>query len=227
MQMKDEQFVFLQDAREKKNIARSSRNRRTHNGRRGAVKFPSDYLTKKEWNAMNGEVKSYRINEPMTWHEFKALPDEIKITYIKAIRERFNPPDAQIARMLGGPQATFSKYVKDLGLMRGQGKTTGYNKRAFWDWVEISRAKTNAALEEIPVCPASEPLEDESKKALVKLKEAFKPFEHAVPCSGELAFNGNAEEALKTVTRMLGSASVKITIKWEALEEGAADIGRH
>lgn len=85
--MKDEEFLFHSDCHEKKVTARSARNTRTHNGKRGKVKFPSDYLTKKEIKAMSGEVKSYRLNEPMSWREFKAMPDDIKVTYIKLLRE--------------------------------------------------------------------------------------------------------------------------------------------
>ena len=60
--MKDEEYLFHQTCREQKNIARSARNKRTHNGKGGRVKFPSDYMTKKELQKMNGEVKSYRLN---------------------------------------------------------------------------------------------------------------------------------------------------------------------
>ena len=35
---------------------------------------------------MSGECKSYRLNSPMSWDEFKAMPDDIKITYIKLLR---------------------------------------------------------------------------------------------------------------------------------------------
>jgi len=53
----DEQWVMIKDSIDKKNIARSSHNKRSHCGKGGSVKFPSDYMTKKELKAMNGEVK--------------------------------------------------------------------------------------------------------------------------------------------------------------------------
>ena len=84
--MKDETYVFIQDVKEKKTTARSARHTRTHCGRGGRVRLPSDNLSKKELMKMSGECKSYRLNSPMSWDEFKAMPDDIKITYIKLLR---------------------------------------------------------------------------------------------------------------------------------------------
>lgn len=48
--MKDEEYLFVSDSRDKKITARSAGKRRTHNGKRGSVRFPSDHLTKKEFD---------------------------------------------------------------------------------------------------------------------------------------------------------------------------------
>ena len=80
--MDDEKFVFYEDVREKKTISRGSRYKRTHAGKGGRVKLPSDYLSNKELKAMNGEVKSYHLNSPMLWSEFKSMPDDIQVLYI-------------------------------------------------------------------------------------------------------------------------------------------------
>ncbi len=97
----DEQWVMIKDSIDKKNIARSSHNKRSHCGKGGSVKFPSDYMTKKELKAMNGEVKTYHLNDPMTWEEFKKLPDDIKIAYIKNLREKFEVPNKTLAESFG------------------------------------------------------------------------------------------------------------------------------
>ena len=54
--MTDEKYTFVTDVAEKKRIARGSFNKRTHNGKGGKVRFPSDYLSNKERNKMNGEI---------------------------------------------------------------------------------------------------------------------------------------------------------------------------
>ena len=85
----DEQYVMISDSIEKKKIARSSHNRKTHCGKGGRIKFPSDYLSKKELKAMNGDVKSYNLNRSMTWEEFRSMPQDLQIMYIKKLRNEF------------------------------------------------------------------------------------------------------------------------------------------
>ena len=114
--MKDETYAFISDVKEKKITARSARNTRTHCGKGGRVRLPSDNLSKKELMKMNGECKSYRLNSPMAWSEFKAMPDDIKITYIKLLREKFDVPDCELYKMFGCGKDSLSRYFKALGL---------------------------------------------------------------------------------------------------------------
>jgi len=78
----DEQRDFIADCKDKKRTARGSRNKRTHCGKSGGVKFPSDSLTKKQRQAMDCKVIAYNINEALTDEEFKKLPDDIKKLYV-------------------------------------------------------------------------------------------------------------------------------------------------
>lgn len=78
----DEQRDFIADCKDKKRTARGSRNKRTHCGKSGGVKFPSDSLTKKQRQAMDDKVIAYNINEALTDEEFKKLPDDIKKLYV-------------------------------------------------------------------------------------------------------------------------------------------------
>lgn len=119
---------FLDDVREKKNVSRSYRNKRTHCGKGGAVRLPSDKLTKKELQKMNGQCETYKLNQPMKWPEFLAMPLELQITYVKQLRKKFNVPDARIARMLCVSQCTFSQYVRKQGIAPG-----GRPRHTPWD----------------------------------------------------------------------------------------------
>lgn len=236
--MKDEKYVFISDVREKKTTARSARNQRTHNGKRGRVKLPSDYLTKKELKAMSGEVKSYRLNDPMKWKEFKSMPDDLKVTYIKLIRERYNPYDASISEMMGVHRVTFANEMKRLNL--GVGKHHG-GKRLFDEdgWLrwcmgipatndevsneQIIEPELVCECEELPqkfqdreytpIVFANEPIEDEDEG------QTSVALEKAIPCSGKMTFNGSAEAALRSILNLLGGANVHMCITWEALDE--------
>lgn len=153
--MNDEKYVFIQDVREKKNVARSARNKRTHCGKGGRVKLPSDYLSKRELNAMSGKCKSYRLNEPMLWKEFKSMPDDIKITYIKLIREKFDASDSALAEMFGVSGCPVSKEMKRLGIAVGKrNKNHKWNKDAFYAWVN-----------RVPVEKPVEPVEETQEVA--------------------------------------------------------------
>lgn len=118
--MPDEQYVMISDSIEKKKIAHSSHNRKTHCGKGGRVKFPSDYLSKKELKAMNGEVKSYNLNKPMTWEEFRSMPQDLQIMYIKKLRNEFGVPDSVLGKAMGVCKSSFSKAMKDLNLSLGK-----------------------------------------------------------------------------------------------------------
>jgi hypothetical protein len=223
--MKDETFLFHSDCRDKKNIARSARNKRTHNGKSGGVKFPSDYMTKKEIKAMSGEVKSYKLNEPMSWKEFKAMPDDIKVTYIKLLREKFIAFDSAIAEMMGINNCSFSQEMKRLGLNTGHRKTTKWDKEAFYAWAHGVPVK-----QEEPIADAErqdevtvKPVPEETIKPIGKLIPVYaehETFHYTIPKSGSAYYEGNITEVLNSVRMILGNANVKINIAWEMVEDG-------
>lgn len=133
--MKDETYAFISDVKEKKVTARSARNTRKHCGKGGRVRLPSDNLSKKELQKMNGECKSYRLNDPLTWQEFISMPDDLKVTYIKLLRQKYNVPDKYIAEMFGINKDYIHRKFKSLGLGR-EIKTSHpkWDKDGFYAW---------------------------------------------------------------------------------------------
>lgn len=86
---------------------------------------------------MNGDCKSYKLNSPMKWDEFKSMPDDIKITYVKLLRQKFNVPGKYIAMMLGTNAGYFSKEINRLGISEGKncrGRCTPWDKDGFYAW---------------------------------------------------------------------------------------------
>ena len=222
--MKDETYLFISDCRDKKNTARSARNKRTHNGKGGRVKFPSDYMTKKELKAMNGEVRSYRLKEPMSWKEFKAMPDDIKVTYIKLLREKYNVSDTNIGKMLGVAQCSIQREVTRLGIAQGCSRKKTWDKEGWLAWCNGVTLPPMTVEEEVIEEPVAEhevePVEEtEAEPVIAEKKERKFAICKAIPNTGNMVFEGKVEEVMNSVTALLGGAYVHISITWDVLDE--------
>lgn len=203
--MSDEQYQMVSDSREKKSIAASAHKQRSHCGRGGSVKFPSDFLSKKELKAMNGECVKYpSLKKPMTWNDFKSLPDDLKVEYVKYLRDSFNVPDKDIAAMFDVGTNTIFRWFKCLGLTKGVGsgnKTNNWDEEKFRAWLDG---------EDDSVEPTDIPVQsDVCEKTVCQV----------VPINGNMTFNCPANQALDTIKHYLGSANVSITVSWHVLEE--------
>lgn len=210
--MTDEKFVFIQDVKDKKITARSSHNRKTHAGKGGAVKFPSDYLSKKELKAMNSEVTTYRMNDPMLWREFKAMPDDIKVCYIKAIQQKYDAPVSAIAEMMGVHLSAVSKEMCRLKINTGKRGKRAWDKEGFLAWWK--GAPTTVCSEDKKDPATLGPVEDVCGTAPTSEIETPPVKRTATPCSGGMTFEGDVDAALDTLRLILGGASVRLTVRW-------------
>lgn len=132
--MTDEKYTFITDVAEKKRIARGAFNKRTHNGKGGKVRFPSDYLSNKERNKMNGEIKEYRMNSPITYVEFKKYPDDLKKKYIQRLRDMFDVSDTDIAAMMGVKAKTLNAALIKIDASGGRRGKRKADYVAFEKW---------------------------------------------------------------------------------------------
>ena len=126
--------MFYDECADRKRTARGAFNKRTHNGKRGGVKFPSDYLSKKEKNKMNGEIKVYKMNEPITYAEFKEYPDDLKKQYVNNLREKFDVSDTAIAEMMGINNRTLSRLLNIIHASGGRRGSRKADCEGFEKW---------------------------------------------------------------------------------------------
>ena len=246
--MPDEQYVMISDSIEKKNIARSSRCRKTHCGKGGRVKFPSDYKTKKELKAMNGDVKTYNLNKPMSWTEFKALPEDLKITYIKKLRNEFNAPDKNIAEMMGVTRSCFCKAIKELGLSRGSAvahesiKWDGTeDQKRFYSWCGFYQKSEEEIVDESVVeeeaketdiskefsdaygTPVVDGLDDGVRVNNTDIYNAASNSgskERVVPTGGRMSFDCKFEDAMNVLDSILNGNRVRLNVEWVIVNDG-------
>lgn len=220
----------MTDVRDKKITARSAFHKRTHTGKGGPVRFPSDYLSRKELNAMNSEVKYYNINNPMKWEDFKKMPDDIKAAYIKSLREKFSAYDTMIFEMLGIKQQIGSFELRRLGLGVGRsGRKPKPDKDAWFKW--LHGVKTEKSEEPDAITDDTEPESSEivvpgaafvsNNPCVITEKEPVKAL--AVPESGQLNFECNASMALQMVGQILQDECVRITVAWQRIESGVGN----
>lgn len=132
--MTDEKYTFIADVAEKKRTAKGAFNKRTHNGKGGKVRFPSDYLSNKERNKMNGEVREYHMNSPITYSEFKKYPDDLKKKYVKRLRDMFDVSDTDIAAMMGVKAKTLNAALIKIDASGGRRGKRKADYVAFEKW---------------------------------------------------------------------------------------------
>lgn len=106
--MDDARYIYYQDVKEKKRIARGSQHKVRGGGRK--VKMPTDYLTRKEKSALNGELISYNLNSPMKWREFNKMPEDIQEEYITGLVRKYNANASWLGEMFGVGRATVTRW---------------------------------------------------------------------------------------------------------------------
>lgn len=109
--MNEYEAIFKNDVYQKKQIASGAKHLKKGSKSRKCT-LPSDYLTKGQLKKMNGEVKTYKLNEPMLWKEFKTMPLEHQETYLQSLISKFGVHLTQIAKMMRCDTSSLYKYVK-------------------------------------------------------------------------------------------------------------------
>lgn len=109
--MNDVEFILKEDIKAKKQAGRGYRYKK--NGSKSKkCRLPSDSLSKKEIEKMNGECKVYNINKPMTYKEFCAMPADIQIMYLENLRDKYGASLLDIANMMGCKYTTLTGHKR-------------------------------------------------------------------------------------------------------------------
>lgn len=140
---------FDYDVYQKKVIARGAIHRKC-GAKSKRCTLPSDYLTKKELCALNGELKTYNIHQRMTWEQFKGIPADMAAEHIKYLVDSFGVNMNAIAEALGVSHVTVSRYMKDHGIQLERRRFIPTEK-----WREFIGTPKPKAVEAAPAVPTS------------------------------------------------------------------------
>lgn len=113
---------FDYDAMQKKRIARGASHMK-HN--RKGCSLPSDYLTAAQKRRLNGPVSTYKLDEPMNWESFKAMPEDLQKKYILNLQETYQANNDMLGKMFGVTGVSVCRMRNALGIKAmGQSKMT-------------------------------------------------------------------------------------------------------
>lgn len=87
--MTDERYIYQQDIKEKKQAGRGAFHKKS-GAKSKKCNFPSDYLTRKEKEKLNGECKTWSMNKFYSWSEFKEMPDDIQLRYVNYLIGKYD-----------------------------------------------------------------------------------------------------------------------------------------
>lgn len=160
--MTDEEYIFRQTERDRKRTARGAYSKKG-GSKSKKCSLPSDNLTKKEWEKMNGEIKSYDMAKPAQWKEFLTWPTDLQGEYILGLERAFHATSEDIAIMMGCAPSTLRNYRTKIGCAakRGGGKREPLDTEA---WERFWNPAAPAAEEPTPVEKCEEPTEKGTEK---------------------------------------------------------------
>ena len=70
-------------------------------------------------------MSTYKLDEPMNWESFKAMPEDLQKQYILNLQNTYQANDKMVGKMFGKSDVTVGEYRKKLGLKPiGKGRMT-------------------------------------------------------------------------------------------------------
>ena len=115
---------FDYDAMQKKRIALGASHMKRGSKSKKCT-LPSDYLTAAQKRRLNGPVSTYKLDEPMNWESFKAMPEDLQKKYILNLQETYQANNDMLGKMFGVTGVSVCKMMHALGIKAmGQSKMT-------------------------------------------------------------------------------------------------------
>ena len=106
--MTDERFTFYEDIRQK-NSTKAGAYHRVSGAKSKRCTLPSDHLTAAEMKRRNSPVSSIKLNQPITYEEFKTLTPTLQALYLDHLIHEYKARRIDVVQMLGISQSMWGK----------------------------------------------------------------------------------------------------------------------
>lgn len=228
---------FDYDAMQKKRIARGASHMK-HN--RKGCSLPSDYLTAAQKRRLNGPVSTYKLDEPMSWESFKAMPEDLQKKYILNLQETYQANNDMLGKMFGVTGVSVCRMRNALGIKAmGQSKMTHDEvavRDAKWDAFcngvvggkpgEVEEVKVEESHNEIEEFESFDDSTDEPEQIEIGEMESVEetieePIDILIPDHVSVSFVVDAEDIDKAFEKfklaMIPTGKVRIRFEVEAV----------
>lgn len=153
--MRDGEYLFHLSQRENRH---SGAFHKRNGSKSRKCSLPSDNLTAKQREELNGPMKTYNLKKPMKWEEFKDMPDDLKKEYLLFLNRTYHASARRIAVMFGVPRNTLHYYLNTLSedprfILAGFRKPTPEWEKFIGGDV-AGRESSEGTEEPVPVAPA-------------------------------------------------------------------------
>ena len=169
--MDDAEFVLQQDIKEKKLAGRGSFGKVRGGGR--YVKMPSDYLSRKERNKMNGDCVTYPMNIPVRWKVLRTWPEDLMERYIRHLLDDYRFTGTQIGIICGVSLNTVMTFCKAKSIKLPHGRKVSHELKAkFQRFCDGLEATEQPAMNQAAEAPVIEPTTVEEPEEAGKAQTA-------------------------------------------------------
>lgn len=221
--MNDTTYTFVETVRDRKSVASSAR-RKVNGSKSKKCTLPSDNLTAAQKKKLNGAVKNYCVNHPMSWSEFKSMPLDLQQEHLDYIQSRFEVGVNTISRaVFGMGDGTLAAHARRFGLKteprKGLAPPKAEEALSMWAngeddrWPEVEDALCTTEGDPEPT-PEGDP---EPTPDSDKTNESTPPtFALNVLRELSMILDGSAEQISETLFAYLAgrNATVEVTIKF-------------
>ena len=123
---------FDYDALQKKRIAAGARHMK-RGSRSKRCSLPSDNLTPAQLKRRNGPVSTYKLDEPMRWDDFKAMPVDLQKKYLTNLVETYGATNEMLGDMFYVHPTHVGAVKKALGVISNNPRHLSKEKKTIRD----------------------------------------------------------------------------------------------